>query len=142
MYCGAMSGLLKKKKNLGKPALLGWQTSDSQYSRGSAATDASDSVQCSLLDRKFKPGDAKDASLLFHFQDVVPQDKLKDDGSPCSHNSLTTDRKVYKISSYHQPMMREEQFNNCTSSGALYTVALHQRKAKKTKSSVCKKRKA
>ena len=126
-----MSGLLKK--NLGKPALLRWQMSDSQYSRGSAATDASDSVQCSLLYLKFKPGDAIDASPAVHFQDVVPQDDLKEDWSPCSHNTLISDRKVYKINFYHQPMMREEQKNCCTSSGALYTVALHPEEGKGTK---------
>ena len=118
MYCGAMSGLLKKKmKNLGKPALLRWQMSDSQYSRGSAVTDVSDSVQHSLLYRKFKSGDANDASPAVHFQDAAPQDELKDDGSPCSHNTLISDRKVFKINFYHQPMMREEQ---------LYKLVLHQ----------------
>ena len=96
-------------------------------------TDANDSVQCSLLYLKFKPGDAIDASPAVHFQDVVPQDDLKDDWSPCSHNTLISDRKVYKISFYHQPMMREEQINCCTSSGALYTVALHPEEGQATK---------
>ena len=123
MYCGAMSGLLKKKmKNLGKPALLRWQMSDSQYSRGSAVTDVSDSVQHSLLYRKFKSGDANDASPAVHFQDAAPQDELKDDGSPCSHNTLISDRKVFKIKMFTEPLMREEPFNNCTSSGALPTL--------------------
>ena len=41
------------------------------------------------------------------------------DVNPCSH---PTDRQVSKIIFNPEPMMREEQINTCTSSGALHTV--------------------
>ena len=50
----------------------------------------------------------------------------KKDVGPCSQS---TDRKVSKIILHTEPMVQEEQYN-CTSSGALNTVALQQRKDK------------
>ena len=40
----------------------------------------------------------------------------------CSQPTLISDRKVFKIKMFTEPLMREEPFNNCTSSGALPTL--------------------
>ena len=123
-----MSGL-SEEEELRPNTLPGWQTGDSQYIEGHL-------LQMSVTMCSVPPSTRRTSLEMSRRQPVLSSsvEKLfmmtkKKDVGPCSQS---TDRKVSKIILHTEPMVQEEQYN-CTSSGALNTVALQQRK---TKSSV------
>ena len=113
-----MSGLqLQEEEEPWQTSLPGWQAGDSQYRQR---------VICSRCQRQWAvfPPQTEGQALrcptrrqqeLSPFNGDAYDDEEKDVG-PCSQQ---TDRKVSKIILYPEPKMPEEQFNICTSSGAL-----------------------